>query len=116
MKGAKSSHNYSQYTLILETGLRSRELIGLSWHDIDFEKRMLMVNKTLEFCHKQKFWRAGPPKTQQRYRTIPLTSRACEILRAVWKERDGRKEAPIAVPKAGVYRPPHRRKSDPCHV
>jgi len=26
------------------------------------------VNKTLEFRHKQKDWRAGPPKTQHSYR------------------------------------------------
>ena len=76
---AKRSHNYNQYALILETGLRTGEMIGLTWDAIDFEKRMLTVNKTLEYRHKQHFWRAGPPKTQQSYRTIPLTDRAYEI-------------------------------------
>ena len=69
--------------MILETGLRTGELIGLTWDAIDFEKRTLTVNKTLEFRHKQKEWRAGPPKTQQSYRTIPLTDRAVEILETV---------------------------------
>lgn len=75
LETAKRSHNYNQYALILETGLRTGELIGLTWDAIDFEKRILTVNKTLEFRHGQKFWRAGPPKTQQSYRTIPLTDR-----------------------------------------
>ena len=79
---AKRSHNYLQYALILETGLRTGELIGLTWDAIDWEKRTLTVNKALEFRHKQQEWRAGPPKTKHSYRTLPLTNRAYEILRA----------------------------------
>jgi integrase len=90
---AKRSHNYNQYALILETGLRTGELIGLTWDAIDWEKRTLTVNKTLEFRHKQSAWRAGPPKTQQSYRTIPLTNRAYEILRTVEAQCSERKES-----------------------
>lgn len=90
---AKRSHNYCQYALILETGLRTGELIGLTWDDIDFDRRTLTVNKTLEFRHKQQQWRAGPPKTQQSYRTIPLTNRAVELLREVESTRNSRKRA-----------------------
>jgi integrase len=90
---AKRSHNYNQYALILETGLRTGELIGLTWDAIDWEKRTLTVNKTLEFRHKQSAWRAGPPKTQQSYRTIPLTNRAYEILRAVEAQCSERKKS-----------------------
>ena len=62
MEAAKRSHNYAQYALILETGLRTGEVIGLTWDAIDFQNRTLTVNKTLEYRHKQHFWRAGPPK------------------------------------------------------
>jgi integrase len=92
---AERSHNYYQYALILETGLRTGELIGLTWDAIDWENRTLTVNKTLEFRHKQSAWRAGPPKTRQSYRIIPLTNRACEILRAVEAERSKRKESDL---------------------
>lgn len=92
---AKRSHNYYQYALILETGLRTGELIGLTWDAIDFEKRTLTVNKTLEFRYNSQTWRAGPPKTPQSYRTIPLTDRAYEILKSVWESRAERKESPI---------------------
>ena len=66
LETAKRSHNYYQYALILETGLRTGEMIGLTWDAIDFENRTLTVNKTLEYRHKQGHWRAGTPKTPQR--------------------------------------------------
>ena len=90
---AKRSHNYHQYALILETGLRTSELIGLTWDAINRDKRTLTVNKTLEFRHNQKNWRAGPPKTQQSYRTIPLTNRAYEILKEVQANQQSSKKS-----------------------
>ena len=92
---AKRSHNYNQYALILETGLRTGEMIGLTWDAIDFQNRTLTVNKTLEYRHKQHFWRAGPPKTQHSYRTIPLTDRAYEILKEIKDKRPWQKESPL---------------------
>ena len=93
---AKRSHNYHQYALILETGLRTGEVIGLTWDAINWEKRTLTVNKTLEFRHKQQEWRAGPPKTKNSYRTIPLTNRAYEILQeARTKWENGKKSSTL---------------------
>lgn len=92
---AKRSRNYNQYALILETGLRTGEIIGLTWDAIDFQNRTLTVNKTLEFQHGEQYWRAGPPKTQQSYRTIPLTDRAYEILKEIKDKRPGQKESPL---------------------
>ena len=94
LETAKRSRNYNQYALILETGLRTGEMIGLTWDAIDFEKRTLTVNKTLEFRHGEQYWRAGPPKTQHSYRTIPLTDRAYEILKGIWDSRPEQKEPP----------------------
>lgn len=95
LQTAQRSHNHDQYALVLETGLRVGEIVGLTWDAIDFEKRTLTVNKTLEYRHSLKVWRAGPPKTQESYRTIPLTDNAYEILKRIWDNRDGRKEAPL---------------------
>ena len=91
LETAKRSRNYNQYALILETGLRTGEMIGLTWDAIDFQNRTLTVNKTLEYRHKQHFWRAGPPKTQHSYRTIPLTSRAYDILKQLYSQVSERK-------------------------
>ena len=95
LETAKRSHNYNQYALILETGLRTGEMIGLTWDAIDFQNRTLTVNKTLEYRHKQHLWRAGPPKTQQSYRTIPLTSHAYDILKQLYSQVSERKESEL---------------------
>lgn len=93
LETAKRSHNYYQYALILETGLRTGEMIGLTWDAIDWENKTLTVNKTLEYRHDIGYWRAGPPKTQQSYRTIPLTAKAYEILERVSYGKQFRKES-----------------------
>jgi integrase len=49
----------------------------------------------LEFRYANKIWRAGPPKTQQSYRTIPLTDKAYKILKELWDNRESRKESPL---------------------
>jgi integrase len=95
METAKRSHNYAQYALILDTGLRTGEMIGLTWDAIDWKKRTLTVNKTLEFRHQDNFWRAGPPKTATSYRTIPLTNRAYDVLKECYDERHTRKESEL---------------------
>ena len=94
MEAAKHSHNYAQYALILETGLRTGEMIGLTWDAIDWKRHTLTVNKTLEFRYKQQEWRAGPPKTKKSYRTIPLTDTAYQILWDLYQVREYRKETP----------------------
>lgn len=93
LEAAEKTHNYYQYALILETGLRTGEMIGLTWDDIDWDARTLTVKKTLEYRHKEGYWRAGPPKTKASYRTIPLTQRAYDILKKVYDERDTCKQS-----------------------
>ena len=93
LETAKRSHNYRQYALLLETGLRTAELIGLTWDSIDWKKRTLTVSKSLEYRHQTGCWRAGPPKTQTSYRTIPLTDRAYQILKECYALRKARKES-----------------------
>ncbi len=95
LEAAKHSHNYRQYALLLETGLRTSELIGLTWDAVNWEKHTLTVNKTLEYRHKQGYWRAGPPKSEKSYRTIPLTDRAYNILKECYEEREVRKESEV---------------------
>ena len=95
LEAAKDSHNYRQYVLLLETGLRTSEMIGLTWDSVDWRKRTLTVNKTLEYRHSEGIWRAGPPKSKSSYRTIPLTSRAYGVLKACYDERFTRKESEV---------------------
>lgn len=69
-------------------------MIALTWDNIDWDKRTLSIEKTMEFRYKrQQFWVAGPPKTMTSYRTIPLTNRAYEILREIYATKDTRKQS-----------------------
>lgn len=92
---AERSHNRRQYILLLETGLRTSELVGLTWESIDWERHTLTISKVLEYRHDTKLWRAGPPKSEKSYRTIPLTDRAYEVLRECYEEREVRKESEL---------------------
>lgn len=93
LETAKTSHNYRQYALLLETGLRTGEMIGLTWDSIDWKNRTLTISKSLEYRYKTRVWRAGPPKTMKSYRTIPLTDTAYQILKSCYDERESRKES-----------------------
>ena len=60
-KSAKMNQmiDFRPYALILETGLRTGEMIGLTRNAIDWEKRTPAVNKALAFRHNRKDWRAA---------------------------------------------------------
>ncbi len=55
LKVTEGTSNYCQFVLILQTGLRTGEMIGLKWEDIDFQKRIISVNRTMEFryCNQE---------------------------------------------------------------
>ena len=79
----------NQFRFVLQTGLRTGELVGLKWSDIDFESKTLTISRTMEFRYKVGEWRVGPPKSKSGYRTIPLTDEAIRILKAQ-KEKNRR--------------------------
>ena len=87
------SHNSAQYKLVMQTGLRCGELCALTWDSVDFQKKTLTVNKTLEYRHSRGTWEAGPPKTEASYRELPLTSCAFNILCKLYDARNSRYEA-----------------------
>lgn len=81
LETTKESSNFNQYAFLLQTGLRTGEMIGLKWSDIDFEKRILHVSRTMEYRYSVGEWRIGETKTKNGCRDIPLTAEAIEILK-----------------------------------
>ena len=81
LETTKESSNFNQYAFLLQTGLRTGEMIGLKWSDIDFEKRILHVSRTMEYRYSVGEWRIGETKTKNGCRDIPLTTEAIEILK-----------------------------------
>ena len=70
-----------QYRFLLQTGLRTGELVGLKWQDVDFENRLLTIERTTEYRYSTGVWKTGEPKSKSGYRKVPLTKEAIDILR-----------------------------------
>jgi integrase len=60
--------------------MRQGELLALKWDDVDLERGVLRVRRTL--THENKAFDLGEPKTKKSRRTIRLTTSAVEALRA----------------------------------
>lgn len=87
LKYAEGNSYENQFRFILQTGLRTGELVGLKWEDIDFENKTLKVQRTMEYRYSVGTWRVGEPKSKSGYRSIPLTDEAIRILK-VQKEKN----------------------------
>lgn len=68
------------YVLALNTGMRQGELLALKWDDVDLERGVLRVRRTL--THADRAYVLGEPKTNKSRRTIRLTTGAITALRA----------------------------------
>lgn len=90
--GATGQSYENQFRFVLQTGLRTGELIGLEWKHIDFKNRVLTIEQSMEYRYKVGEWRIGPPKSKSGYRTIPLTDEAIRILKAQKEKNESIKE------------------------
>ncbi len=77
---AKGSRNYLHYLFILQTGMRSSELRGLKWDDIDFSNRIIHVRRNIIYDSSSGEFITGDLKTNSGLRDIPMTPAAYEIL------------------------------------
>lgn len=73
------SYEY-QYLLVLQSGLRIGELIGLKWSDIDFKNKTMTIRRSIRYHSDIHDWVIGNPKSESGCRTIPLTDEAIRIL------------------------------------
>lgn len=76
----KDTPIYTQVVVLLSTGLRRGELLGLRWSDIDLTGRSLQVERAVEKT-KANGLRLKPPKTKQGRRRITLPETAVDVLR-----------------------------------
>lgn len=78
----KMIEEYSQFNTIIKvllfTGMRSGECLGLRWQDIDFENRTIHIENTLADVGG-KHW-LQPPKTKNSNRYIGLSDTLAEVL------------------------------------
>lgn len=77
--------NYLGIVLCLYTGLRIGELLALTWNDIDFDKKLLSVNKnvcTIKIDGKSTMY-VDEPKTKSSIRVIPIPKQLIPYLRKI---------------------------------
>ena len=77
---------YPVFTVMLWTGMRVGEVIGLRWEDVDFEKNEISVNHHL-MCYdigvgQSIAFKINPPKTKSSRRTVPMLPKVKEALLA----------------------------------
>lgn len=65
--------------LMLFTGMRRGEVLGLKWEDIDFKKGAISVNKAVSYSSNQPI--LSTTKTHNGIRTIPLNPQLRELLK-----------------------------------
>lgn len=82
------SHIYIFLLLALYTGLRKGELLALTWEDIDYDKKLLNVNKSRTGSRKNVTMQITTPKTKSSNRKIPLNDTVLEALKAEKKRQD----------------------------
>lgn len=93
---AKDYANYHIFALILFTGLRISEAVGLKWKNVDLEKREIHIRETLSYRYSlmledteedlndcEAGWRFGKTKSRSGIRTIKLNDKAYEILKSI---------------------------------
>ena len=80
---------YPMYAIILETGLRISEAIGLTWNDVDMDRKEISVNHQVQ-CRmvdgKYTIY-ANSTKTNAGERTIPMSDKVYKLFleqRKVW--------------------------------
>jgi integrase len=67
------------YHLLLVTGLRRGEVVGLRWMDVDFDEKCLWVRQQITDVRGQLI--VGTPKTKRGARAVPLDAGTVQLLR-----------------------------------
>jgi len=83
------------FSLLIDSGMRPGEALGLKWDDVDFQNGRVTINRSLTRIQKNsdpelyllkiilniKNWIIQEPKTKRSRRTIPLTKQVLNDLR-----------------------------------
>ncbi len=78
-------------TVFLGTGMRSGELAGLTWNDIDFDDNTVSVNHTLNYkiaLNGKCIYYISYPKSRKGVRKIPLLREVREVFEELYRRRD----------------------------
>lgn len=69
------------FSLIITTGIRKCELLGLNVEDVNFENGSISINKNVNWNKFKHKYEIVSPKTQHSYRAIPVPKKALNTLK-----------------------------------
>ena len=112
--GKRKYRQAAAYILMLNTGLRTGELLGLLNSDIDLENKTLTVRQGVKEIFKRDGVKSaggteikiGKPKSATSKRTVPLNSAALESVRDLRGESYFGENTPIVCDEKGDYTKP----------
>lgn len=86
LEEVSDSYYNEAYQFLLLTGVRIGEFSGLQWNDIDWDKRLIKISRTMStgYVNGKKIEELTTPKTSNSYRDIPFFGETEKILKA-WK-------------------------------
>lgn len=77
---AREDCNEALYILAVTTGMRQSELLALKWSDLDWQKRILHIQRQLTVNNRKDGYYV-PLKTKASNRTIDIGQKTVESLR-----------------------------------
>lgn len=79
-------------SLLLLTGLRRGELLGLEWQDIDFAHKSMNIARTSQYLSQRGVF-TETPKTKSSKRLVVISDQVIDILwnQLLWQQRQSRK-------------------------
>ena len=86
MEYAKDSQFYNLFAVLLRTGMRSGEIRGLQYKDIDKKNGVIHIRRTAYYTAEQGMY-TNTPKTKTSMRDIPLTDDILSFLNAEKKRQ-----------------------------
>lgn len=85
-------HWWPMFTILLGTGCRIGEAVGLRWDDIDMDKRIISVNHSLVYYpigeSRTSVLHISKPKTEAGIRTIPMLDVVYDAFQMLLEEQD----------------------------
>lgn len=85
-------HWWSLFTVLLGTGCRIGEALGLRWEDLDFENRIISINHSIVYYPsdgtRQSVMRISKPKTEAGIRTIPMLDVVYDAFQMEYEEQE----------------------------